>query len=178
MRSCINVVTIAILFVVLSSCKDETKWAQYTDKNVGGFTVWMPAGPIKSDKKVGRQLIHSVTWTPTAFGLNKFKMIEVSYTDYAADPGNDTARIAALLDTAINDRKKDFTEVDVESQAITFNGYPGRCFFYEPPRGNTITTVKECLVGHRRYDLIVTAKKNYPVNDEMNRFFNSFQALR
>jgi hypothetical protein len=176
MRVCINVVIIAV-FCVLSSCKDATPWAQYTDKP-GGFTIFMPGNPVRSDRKVGKQLIHAVGWKPTTFALNKFKAFEVSYTDYPGTAGSDTGRLSTLLDNTINLRKKDFTELDVESQPITINGYPGRAFFYEPPRGNTITTVKECIVGDRMYDLMVTAKKDYPVNEEMSRFFNSFQVLR
>ncbi|MCW3121669.1 MAG: hypothetical protein JWQ38_1161 [Flavipsychrobacter sp.] len=162
---------------MLSSCKDETPWAQYTNKEAG-FTVFMPAHPVKSDKKAGKQVIHFITWKPTTFALDKFKLFEVSYTDFPGVVVSDSNSVNAILDTAISQRKKDFTELDVDSQPIILNGYPGRAFMYQAPRGNTITIVKECMVGNRRYDLTVIAKENYSINNEMNAFFNSFQVLR
>ena len=176
MRSVCSVVIICLCMLTVS-CKDSTKWAQYTSKEAG-FSIFMPATPVKTDKKVGKQVIHFVTWKPATFALEKFKLFEVSYTDFPGINTADSASMNALLDTAISQRKKDFTELDVDSQPIVLAGYPGRAFMYDAPRGNTIAIVKECIVGNRRYDLTVIAKKNYPVNGEMNNFFNSFQVLR
>lgn len=176
MRSfiCIAIVSLCLF---MSSCKDKTPWAQYNAKDAG-FTVFMPANPVRTDKKAGKQTIHFITWKPATFALDKFKLFEVSYTDFPGVAVGDSVSRNALLDSAINLRKKDFTELDIESQPIVLNGYPGRAFMYQAPKGNTITIVKECLVGNRRYDLTVTAKKDYSTNDEMNSFFNSFQVLR
>ena len=177
MRLYINIIIVTAFFCILSSCTDETPWTQYTSKEAG-FTIFMPAGAVKTDKKIGKEVIHYITWKPTSFALNKFKMFEVSYTDYPGNIGADTVMLNSLLDTAINQRKKDFNETDIVSQAISINGYRGRAFIYEVPKGNTITIVKECIAGNRRYDVTVIAKKDYPTNDEINRFFNSFQVLR
>lgn len=162
---------------MLCACKESTKWAQYTSKE-GGFTVFMPSNPAKMDKKVGKQLIHFVTWRPATFALDKFKLVEVSYYDVPGGVSSDTSALNALLDSGINNRKKDFTENDLVSHPISLNGYPGRAFMYQASRGNTIAIVKECIVGNRRYDLTVIAKKDYPTNNEINSFFNSFTALR
>ena len=177
MRPGTSIVIAAVSLLFFASCKDETPWAQYTSKD-GGFSVFMPVNPIKSDKKIGKQTVHYVSWTPTSLALNKFKLFEVSYTDYAAGVPADTMQINTLLDTAIAQRKRDFFEGDIGSQPISLNGYRGRAFIYQPERGNTTTIVKECMVGSRRYDITVIAKKDYPTNDEINRFFNSFQILR
>ncbi len=177
MRSLQNVVVACVAFCLLPSCKEKTTWSEYTSKDAG-FTVFMPTHPARTDGKVGKQTIHYVTWKPTTFALDKFKLFQVSYTDYPGFVNSDSVRLNALLDSSINTRKKDFTELDVDSEPITLNGYPGRAFMYQTDRGNTITIVKECLVGSRVYDLTVIAKKDYPTNDEMNKFFNSFQVLR
>lgn len=177
MRSAIYLTLFVAFSTIFFSCKDETPWAQYTSKEAG-FTVFMPAGPKKSDHKNGKMTMHSVTWKPETFALDKFKLFEVSYTDYPSFVASDSNKVNALLDTAISYRKRDFTELDVDHQPITINGYPGRAFMLQPDRGNTITIVKQCLVGNRVYELCVIAKKDYPVNNELNRFFNSFQVLR
>ncbi len=177
MRSVIYLMVLLAFATTMFSCKDETPWAQYTSKEAG-FSVFMPAGPKKSDHKNGKLTMHSVTWKPETFALDKFKLFEVSYTDYPSFVASDSNKVNALLDTAISYRKRDFTELDVDHQPITINGYPGRAFMLQPDRGNTITIVKQCLVGNRVYELCVIAKKDYPVNNELNRFFNSFQVLR
>ena len=177
MRPLIQLIIICVLFCLVSSCRDQTPWAQYTAKDAG-FTVFMPSKPVRTDKKTGKQVIHYVTWKPETFALNKFKLFEVSYTDYPGFVNSDSTALNALMDSSINARKRDFTDLDVESQPITLNGYPGRAFMFEADRGNTITIVKECIVANRRYDLTVIAKKDYPTNNEINSFFNSFQVLR
>jgi hypothetical protein len=183
MRTRIKLIISGISFFLLSSCGDDgsNTWTKYTSSE-GNFTISMPAHPKKWDKKevtvFGKQTTHYITWKPTSFSLDKFKLFEVSYTDAPVRIGTDSARIGALLDSGINLRKKDFTEAEIESQVIELNGHPGRAFIYNPPRGTTIAIVKECIVGNRKYDLTAVAKQNYPTNAELNNFFNSFQVIK
>ncbi len=181
MRPFFNLIVVCVSFLMvsfmISSCNNTTKWAEYTSKE-GSFSVFMPADVKKTDKKYGKQVIHFVTWKPSSFALDKFKLFEVSYTDVPGAVGADTARLNILLDTSISNRKKDFTDLDVDAQPIVLNGYPGRAFIFQQSRGSTVTIVKECIVGNKRYDLTVISKKDYPTNIEMNKFFNSFHVLR
>jgi hypothetical protein len=86
--------------------------------------------------------------------------------------------IARVLDSAIELRKNDFSDVDmIESQAIELNGYPGRAFFYDAPKGNTLVSVKICIAGNRLYDLVAIVKKDYSTNNEVANFFNSFKLI-
>jgi len=165
------------MLVVMTSCKETTKWSDYTSKE-GGFTVTMPSELKLSDKVYGKQTIHFITWKPSSFALDMFKLFEVSYMNCPGAAGADSTKLNALLDTCINMRKKDFTELDIDAQPILLNGYPGRAFMFQPQRGNTIAIVKECIVGNKRYDLTVISKKDYPTNNEINRFFNSFKVLK
>lgn len=164
--------------LLLSSCGEATKWGKYTSKE-GGFTVNMPLNPKKWTKRemtiFGKRETHYITWKPSSTALDKFKLFEVSYTDANGAIPRDSLRLSALLDSGINLRKKDFTEADIEAQPIELNGYPGRAFIYDQPRGSTVAIVKICIVNNRKYDLTVVAKKNYPTNEEINTFFNSFQ---
>lgn len=167
--------------LLLASCGEDTSWTKYTS-NEGRFSINMPAHPRKWDKKevtvFGKQTTHYITWKPSSFALDKFKLFEVSYTDASVPLSSDSAHLNMLLDSGINMRKKDFTEMDIDSQPIELNGHPGRAFIYNPPRGTTLAIVKECIVGNRKYDLTVVAKQNYPTNEELNNFFNSFQIVR
>jgi len=162
---------------MLSSCTEKSAhWQKYTSPD-GTFSISMPEGYTKVDKKentvFGRQVVHYITWKPSVFALDKFKLFQVTYTEYPkGEP------IEAMLDKSITERKKDFTEVDVTPQNITVNGYPGREFIADAPSDNVITVVKQCVVNNRLYDVAVVVKRNYPTNIEVGNFFNSFQLLR
>ena len=110
--------------------------------------------------------------------MNKFKLFQVSYTDYPSRFATDTATLNMSLDSSINARKRDFTYLDVISQPIEINGYPGRAFILSPDKDNVVTIVKQIVANNRRFDLTVIAKKDYPTNNEVNTFFNSLQVLR
>jgi hypothetical protein len=169
----------SLLFMMASCSQDSETWSKYSSTD-GGFSVTMPGNPVKSEKTVatafGKQVVHFISWKPTAFAIDKFKLFEVSYTNAPARASSDSMSINAALDSCINIRKKDFTEADIVSEAIELNGYPARSFIYES--GNSIATVKECIVNNKLYDLTVISKKNYATNAESGNFFNSFQSLR
>jgi hypothetical protein len=166
--------------IVLSSCGSEHD--TWTTENVaaGGFSIMIPS-PVEKLQKTeitpfGKQVRHFVRWKPSSFAIDKFKLFEVSYTDCPPSVLTDSMRLNAVLDSAAEMRKKDFSEVDIiQSQAIELNGYPGRAFFYDAPKGNTMVTVKICIAGNKLYDLVVIAKKNYSTNTELANFFNSFK---
>jgi hypothetical protein len=166
--------------IFLSSCGGERdKWVTESVAD-GGFTVSIPTPIVKLDKTevtaFGKQVRHFVRWKPSSVTIDKFKLFEVSYTDCPASVLADNQLLNSKLDEAIDLRKKDFSEVDeIESQAIELNGYPGRAFFYDAPKGNTMVTVKICIAGNKLYDLVVIAKKNYATNDEAAKFFDSFK---
>src|ERR1017187_6465537 len=105
MRSFFKVIVVGIFFLMVSfmtpSCNNTTKWAEYSSKE-GGFSVFMPADVKKTDKKTGKQVIHFITWKPSSFALDKFKLFEVSYTDVPGAVNADTGRLNILLDTSIN----------------------------------------------------------------------------
>lgn len=172
-----------LLSVSLFSCSnDEKGWKQHAVPE-GNFTVEMPAPIQKAEKKevtvFGKQVRHFVRWKPSSMAIDKFKLFEVSYTQCPAGLEGDSMKIQAILDEAVDMRKKDFSEEDeIESQAIELNGYPGRAFFYDAPKGNSMVSVKICVAGDKLYDLVTIAKKNYAVNDDMGKFFNSFKLLK
>ena len=182
-RSLVPLLSAIVFTLVFSSCGEDSSntMSKYTS-NEGRFSINMPAHPKKWDKKevtvFGKQTTHYITWKPSSFALDKFKLFEVSYTDGPANLSYDTGRLNMYLDSGINMRKKDFTETELESQAIELNGHPGRAFIYNPPRGTTIAIVKVCIVGNRKYDLTAVAKQNYPTNAELNNFFNSFLVVK
>ena len=139
--------------------------------------------PIQKAEKTevtafGKQVRHFVRWKPSSFAIDKFKLFEVSYTNCPVAL-SDTARLNMMLDSAAEMRIKDFTEEEpVEYQKIEFNGYLGRAFFYDAPKGNTSVSVKMCIADGKLYDLVVVAKKDYAVTEDMSKFFNSFKLNR
>jgi hypothetical protein len=179
MRTFLSIICFS--FLLLSCGEKNDKWAT---QNVpeGGFSVGMPT-PVEKTKKTeetvfGKQERHFVSWKPSSVAINKFKLFEVSYISCPPSKIADSIQLNAVLDKAIDIRKNDFSEVDIiESQAIELNGYPGRAFFYDAPKGNTLVSVKICITNGKLYDLVVIAKKNYSTNNEMSDFFNSFKAL-
>jgi hypothetical protein len=169
-----------ILPLLMLACSSEERgWKNHTVPE-GNFSVDMPMPMQKAEKTeitvFGKQVRHFARWKPSSMAIDKFKLFEVSYTDCPASVLSDSFRINMVLDSAVEMRKKDFSEVDeIESQAIELNGYPGRAFFYDAPKGNTTVSVKICIAGNKLYDLVVVAKKDYAIHDEMSRFFNSFK---
>ena len=166
--------------ILISSCSQHTnKWAKYSDH---AFSINMPEKPQVYDKQestaFGKQTVHYVSWKPETLELNKFKLFQVSYTDCPARYTTDSMRLNSALDSSINLRKRDFTELDIISQPIEINGYPGRAFILDPDRDNVVTIVKQIIANNKRYDLTVIAKRDYPTNTEINTFFNSFLVLR
>ncbi len=168
--------------IVLSSCGGENhKWEPLVSKE-GNFTVTMPTPVEKAEKTelttFGKQPRYFVRWKPSSFAIDKFKLFEVSYTNCPASATTDSARLNATLDSAVELRKKDFSEIEVlSSQNIELNGYPGRAFFYDDNKGNTMVTVKMCIAKGKLYDLVVIAKKNYATTNESGTFFDSFKLL-
>lgn len=174
-----SLITVLAASLLVSCSTHKNKWAKYSDRN---FSINMPEKPVVSDKQentpFGKQTVHYVTWKPETLELNKFRLFQVSYTDCPARFTSDSGRINAALDSSINSRKRDFTDNDIISHPIEMNGYPGRAFIYDPPGDNVITIVKQVIGNNKRYDLIIIAKRDYPTNDEVSNFFNSFQVLR
>jgi len=98
------------------------------------------------------------------------------YTDCPARYTADSLSLNTMLDSAINMRKKDFTENEIKSEVIELNGYPGRSFIYD--NGSSTAIVKMCIVNNKKYDLTVVTNKNYATNTEVSSFFDSFTSLR
>lgn len=169
--------------MTLASCSSEEKGWKKQSIPEGNFTVDIPSPIEKAEKNevtvFGKQTRHFVRWKPSSFAIDKFKLFEVSYTNCPAGIMTDTARLNSILDSAVEMRIKDFTEEEeIPSEAIEFNGYMGRAFFYDAPKGNTMVSVKICIADGKLYDLVSIAKKNYAVNEDMSRFFNSFRLLK
>ena len=181
MRSFAKFIVLICLLAVVSSCSDDNHpWAKYTSAE-GGFTVMMPSRVKKSEKKeytvFGKQITHFVTWKPSSFAIDKFKLFQVSYTDCPPRIAADSALLNSALDSAMAIRKKDFTEGDLEAENVDLNGDPGRSFLFVN-KDEDVAIVRECIVNNRKYDLTVVTKKNYKTSAEVGTFFNSFQSLR
>ena len=180
MRNVLKISSVLLLLCMTLSCgRDNIVWEKYTS-NEGGFIVEMPTPIKKTDKKdlFWKGTTHFVSWKPSTFAIDKFKLFQVSYTDCPPGVSTDSLLLNVMLDSAIMVRKRDFTEADdIPSQNIELNGYQGRAFFFDAG-GNTQVTVKECIVNDKLYDLTVISKMNYPTNNEIGTFFNSFQAFR
>ncbi len=184
MRKFIHLVSIGLCILLLPACSEEkfSSWSRYTSQS-GAFSIEMPPHPKTVDKTeatvFGKQVVHYVTWKPGTFALDKFKMFQVSYTDCPQRFTSDSTTLNAALDSSINHRKTDFTEIDdIVSQPIQLNGYKGRTFIYSREGDNTVTIVKEYIIQNKKYDLTAIVKKNYNTSAEINTFFNSFQVLR
>ncbi len=178
----LSVVVLLLGALLIAGCAKNTQWSKYTSRE-GGFSIYMPSEITKSEKRevtpFGKQTTHFITWKPSSFAIDKFKLFQVSYTDCPARYTTDSAHLNSILDSCIDLRKMDFNESkDIESQVIELNGYPGRAFIYDEPRGTTIAIVKICIVNNKKYDVTVVAKKSYPTNNEIAAFFNSFQVLK
>lgn len=179
MRFVKNLFCIFFIAVLFISCGGNTgQWAKHNVPE-GGYSISMPADAKKTEKKeftaFGKQTTHFLTWKPSSFAIDKFKLFQVSYTNCPANVMADSNLMNLMLDSAIDIRKRDFSESEIiQSENIELNGYPGRAFFYDAPKGNTIVTVKICIANNRLYDLVVISKKNYSTNTEMGNFFNSF----
>ncbi|GAA4466205.1 hypothetical protein GCM10023093_19930 [Nemorincola caseinilytica] len=174
----------SILFaIVLPSCsRDDTGWKTHTIPE-GNFSADMPSPVQKAEKTevtvFGKQVRHFVRWKPSSFAIDKFKLFEVSYTDCPANVLTDTFRLNMILDSAVEMRIKDFSENDIiDYQKIELNGFMGRAFFYDTPKGSTTVSVKICIAEGKLYDLVVVAKKDYAINEDMSKFFNSFKLLK
>lgn len=183
MRTIYNFVCLALLCVTLASCgAASTDWVQI-NSGEGGFSATMPPNTVKSEKvevtAFGKQKVHFITWKPSTFAIDKFKLFQISYTTCPPNLVRDSMMVDFMLDSCIRMRKLDFTEKEeIAVQNIELNGYPGRAFFYDVPKGNQIVIVKECITNGRKYDLTVIANKDLGTNSEISRFFDSFQALR
>ncbi|MBC7553922.1 MAG: hypothetical protein H7257_08085 [Taibaiella sp.] len=182
MRTIVTTFSLFIVGLQLVSCGSNQvdTWAVYTSGE-GGFSVEMPAKPQKSEKievtAFGKQKVNFITWKPSSFSIDKFKLFEVSYTNCPAGVIGDSAKTKFFLDSSIKLRANDFTERGIAVQEVDINGYPGRAFIYEVAGENTVI-VKQCLTNNRRYDLVVIAKSGQGTNPEIARFFDSFQALK
>jgi len=173
---------VAVAMASLSSCgPSKTQWAEYKSSD-GGFSVSMPAGITTSQKTevtpFGKQTVHFVSWKPSAFSISKVKRMEVRYMDCPVRVISDSIMTEVMLDSSINMRKKDFTEKEINSESVSFNGYPGRAFIWDQNKDNTTVILKEFLANGHLYDLVVIVKSNQGTSTEAADFFNSFQIIR
>ena len=169
-----------MIVVFFSSCsRTELEWETYTSVD-GGFTVQIPKNSKRVDKvemtPFGKQTNHYIIWKPDGLQIYKIKLFQVSYT--TCSNISDSFSFYGMLDRSINMRVKDFTDLEIDTHPINFNGYPGRAFIYDVSDNSTIAVVKQCIVNNKRYDLAVVLKRNYETNYEVHRFYNSFQVLR
>lgn len=179
MQSIARFSVLVLSLTFFASCGgNNDKWAVY-NSGEGGFSINMPAQPEKTEKvevtPFGKQKVHFITWKPSTFAIDKFKLFQVSYTDCPPRFASDSIMVDFMLDSSIRMRKKDFTEKDFGAETITLNGYPGKSFILDNG-GNTVI-VKQCITNGRRYDLVVIAKNGQGTNPEIGEFFNSFKAL-
>jgi hypothetical protein len=180
MRVLSNIALISLLFM-LPACHTNNSWAKYSS-NADGFTIYMPVGPksmVKQQKTAfGTQQVHYIYWKPATFDINKLKLLQVAYNDCSRRGGADSAYTNQALDSSINLRKRDYTDLEVTDEHITLEGYPGRAFIYQDEKENSTTIVKTIMANNRIYTLTAVTKRDYPSNAEMNTFFDSFQILR
>ena len=168
------------LIGVFCSCGNgsTTKWTTYTSAD-GGFTINMPNETKTSEQVLptpfGKQTVHFIMWKPSSLTIDKFKLFQISYTACPSRVVTDSSGTQNVLDSSINQRVKDFADVDVDIENISVNGYPGRAFIFDQPDFSTIAVVKECIVNNKIYDLTVIMKRNYATNEEVSNFFNSFK---
>ena len=176
---------ILLLFVTsifIYSCGPVSpEWETYTSAD-GQFSIKMPTNTKKVDKTeitpFGKQIRHYIIWKPTSLTIDRFKLFQVSYTNFPNRYLSDSMMLQRMMDSSINTRVKDFAELEIESHPISLNGYPGRAFIFDVADNNTIAIVKQCIVNNKLYDLTVVLKRNYDTNKEVNAFFNSFQIHR
>ncbi len=180
MRSIIRISVLVLSISFFASCGgNDGKWAEYTSGE-GGFSINMPAKTMKTEKvevtPFGKQKVHFITWKPSTFAIDKFKLFQVSYTDCPPRFTSDSVLTDFMLDSSIRMRIKDFTEKTYPAETIELNGYPGKSFIMDNG-GNTVI-VKQCITNGRRYDLVVVAKNGQGTNPEIGEFFNSFKVLK
>jgi hypothetical protein len=177
MRHFLSLIVISLIILTLPACsKKDRKWVKYTAGD-GSFSIKMPENYTVSEEKentiFGKQVVHYVSWKPSALSLDIFKSFQVKYTDCPQGMPADT-----VLNRYIADRIKAFDEVKVEPQSIHIGHYPAREVIYDPPSDIVIIIVKECVADNRLYDISVIAKRNFPTNVESGIFLNSFQVLK
>ena len=182
MRSLAKLAFVCLFVSVCSSChRNNIPWNKFTSTQ-GAFSITMPA-PVKVVDKKGLSIFgkntptHISYWEPSSLTIDKFKRFEVSYTDVPANIGRDSLSMAAILDSAIITRRRDFTDKEPLIQNIELNGYPGRAFFFDGG-GNTLLNVKVCFANDRLYEFMVESKKNYATNNEVSTFYNSFVSIK
>lgn len=170
-----------ILFMCTSCSDDGDEWKKLNSKD-GNFVINMPPNPKTFDKTemtpFGKQVTHYITWKPSSFAMDKFKLFQVTYTNCPANVMADSALLHVMLDSGIVMVQRDYTEEEMQSEDIELNGYHAKAFFYDAKGGSTLVTNKMCIAGNKLYNLTVISKKNYSTTHEINDFFNSFQVLR
>lgn len=171
-----------LLCMSVMACKSQNnnQWSVFTS-GPGAFSVNLPGKPELTQKTevtpFGKQVVHFVTWKPSAVSISKFKLFQIAYTDCPQSIIADTIMTQVMLDSSIKMSKSEFSDKDFTVSNIELNGYPGRAFIYEA-KGNTVVIVKQCITNNRRYELTCITRGNMGTNPEVANFFDSFQALK
>jgi hypothetical protein len=181
MRVSINLLLTTVVVVMLGACHHSHGWVKYSS-NADGFSIYMPAQPKQAVKQeqtaFGKQSVHYFSWKPETFDINKLKLLQVSYTDCPRHASADSSSLSGTLENAIGIVKRNYTELDIPSERIKLDGYTGRAFIFQDDKDGSITIVKTCVANNKIYTVTAVVKKDYPTNDELNTYFNSFQILR
>lgn len=181
MRALINLTVIVSVLLILPACHSKRGWVKYSS-NADGFTVFMPAAPktlVKQEQTAfGKQTVHYIFWKPATFDINKLKLLQVSYYDCPRHSRLDSTQLNAILDSNISHLKQNYTELDLQSERISIEGYPGRAFIFEDEKENSTNIVKAIFANNKIYIITAITKRDYPTNTELNIFFDSFLILR
>ena len=175
--------TLFCLFLAFNLNAQDCQWHLTRDMD-RGYRIEFPKAPKKQNQDV-----------PTALGdlVMEFYMLDNSasadaknmvymtaFTEYPQGTSdyNDEALQNSMLDGSVNGAANNVNGKIISQEKIKFNGYNGRSAKISIYEDAYIINLKNVLVGNKLYFMQVISTKEADDNDDMKRFFSSFDLIK
>ncbi|MBD3286922.1 hypothetical protein GF359_09780 [candidate division WOR-3 bacterium] len=156
------ILPIGVMLFILTGCtKRRPEWREFSFEE--DFSIMMPAEPRKAGFKVsdGDEEVRFHVYKAKSRG-HKYKVMTSNVIE-EPDVGD-------LMDIGFELKYGKFS---IEERDFTYNGYPGKEFTTRKSRRTSIT--RYFVLDDRFYLLSVRYKNRYLVEEDVERFFNSFK---
>lgn len=159
----------------------QTDWKRFTSYE-GKFSVLSPAELQEKvnniETEVGTMAYHSFFYQPIEKEPENF-IYMISYVDYpeAAFHPDSTEVINDFFETTIAGAVESLNGELRYSNEVSLNDNPGRIWRIDYINGEAVMKTKAFLAGNRYYSIQVASHKDKSLNNDMDKFLDSFKII-
>lgn len=178
MKKCVWFFIFCVQCLIL---KGQDHWITFTPKGQN-FEVMVPGVMTNGEKKILTEIgsLHAVTWLYQGQKDDANYLYSVSYVDYpeGSFDRDSTDLIQAFFEAGMETHIQDLKGELIYKSASNLDFYPGLLYRARYNDGKAIVKSRMLLVHDRFYALQVYTLVESSLNNDMNRFLESFRLIK